>query len=773
MSRFGWAYVNDVITGSGGGTPGGSDKAIQFASGSTFSGSTNFTFDYNTNTVRLTGTLYADNLIVSSSTIYKSGSTKFGDDSGDTHQFTGSVYVVGNVSASTDIYSAASIQVANNVTATNGTISSSLGFLTSGSIQSVGNITTTAGTVSASLGVNTAGTINAGSHITSTGIVSSSTGLSSGGGLNVAGVSNLKNDLVVTGTIHVSGNVQSTGMIITTTGFSGSGLSITDLQGYNVYGVGDDYSLQYKSATTGKLTGSSNLLFSGSTLTLTGSLLMSGTSYISEVDYIDFDVSASSPSWKNGRVSWNDTDGCLNVYNAESAITLQVGQENWVKVRNQTGSPITDGSVVRFNGAVGDVPSISLAQSTAQTASANENDIIGVATHTIEHGTNGYVTTLGLVRDLNTAAFAVGDLLWVSSSAGQFTNVKPSSPYDKTFVGVVTRANPSNGSIFVYPNPPVHIHDLSDTTITSRQNGDLLTYNSSSQIWQNSKILSGSYTIAGDLVVTGTMSASTAQFTTLIGSTITGSIGQFTALTASNITVVSGTINSRGIPNVLPTSIRRTIQVFPGAGSMVNSMNPINNLNDTPFTQGGTPTQGFVNGSAAIAYSVVSSTTTYGITTPDVGSTKVLCTSQRGPSWRGTFRTGNDLTQTRIFAGFEEYAGDKSTDDPTNGYAHLSYSSVRGDTTFKMITRTANGVGTQAILDTGISASVSTNYYFDMTLSSGSYNVTLVSGSSTFIGSITSSLPNITASLGTCCAAKNTSGVSRNLSIYFLEFNDS
>jgi hypothetical protein len=102
MSRFGWAYVNDVITGSGG-TPGGSDKAIQFASGSTFSGSTNFTFDYTTNTVRLTGTLHADNLIVSSSTIFKSGSTIFGDSVGDTHQFTGSVLISGSLTATNTI----------------------------------------------------------------------------------------------------------------------------------------------------------------------------------------------------------------------------------------------------------------------------------------------------------------------------------------------------------------------------------------------------------------------------------------------------------------------------------------------------------------------------------------------------------------------------------------------------------------------------------------------------------------------------------------------
>jgi hypothetical protein len=113
--RYGWAFVSDIITGSGG-TPGGSDKAIQFASGSTFSGSTNFTFDYTTNTVRLTGTLYADNLIVSSSTIFKSGSTIFGDSVGDTHQFTGSIYNTALVSGT----------IATFTTITGSTITSNL-----------------------------------------------------------------------------------------------------------------------------------------------------------------------------------------------------------------------------------------------------------------------------------------------------------------------------------------------------------------------------------------------------------------------------------------------------------------------------------------------------------------------------------------------------------------------------------------------------------------------------------------------------------------------
>jgi hypothetical protein len=139
MSRFGWAYISSESTGAVAGgptnsvqfnsgsqvltgssnftfnpatntlvvtgtisasvyqgitvaaTPAGSDKQIQYNSGSTLGASSNFTFDYSTNTLYLTGTLRADNLIVSSSQILKSGSTIFGDDVSDTHQFTGSI----------------------------------------------------------------------------------------------------------------------------------------------------------------------------------------------------------------------------------------------------------------------------------------------------------------------------------------------------------------------------------------------------------------------------------------------------------------------------------------------------------------------------------------------------------------------------------------------------------------------------------------------------------------------------------------------------------
>ena len=99
--------------------------SIQVKSGSaltgseaTVTGSSNFTFDFGSNILNLTGSgnitgnltvggvVTAERFhseVVSSSIIFESGSTKFGDSADDTHVFTGSMFVIGTVDVSTGI----------------------------------------------------------------------------------------------------------------------------------------------------------------------------------------------------------------------------------------------------------------------------------------------------------------------------------------------------------------------------------------------------------------------------------------------------------------------------------------------------------------------------------------------------------------------------------------------------------------------------------------------------------------------------------------------
>ncbi len=140
-------------------------------------------------------------------------------------------------------------------------------------------------------------------------------------------------------------------------------------------------------------------------------------SVINQVDYIDFNTASLAPAYRDGRVFWDDVEGCMSVYNSEADVTLQVGQENWTRVFNDTGAPIPNGAPVRIIGTHGDHPEVVLAASIAVSGSANLiNQVLGVTTHTIEASTYGYVTTQGLVRGLNTNAYNDGDTLYLSQT---------------------------------------------------------------------------------------------------------------------------------------------------------------------------------------------------------------------------------------------------------------------------------------------------------------------------------------------------------------------
>jgi len=77
---------------------------------------------------------------------------------------------------------------------------------------------------------------------------------------------------------------------------------------------------------------------------------------------------------------------------------LQIGQENYIRVRNTSGATINNGDVVKVYDATGHTPEIELAAADDDCPCA----VIGLATHTIANNGYGYVTTFGIVRDLNT-----------------------------------------------------------------------------------------------------------------------------------------------------------------------------------------------------------------------------------------------------------------------------------------------------------------------------------------------------------------------------------
>ena len=153
-----------------------------------------------------------------------------------------------------------------------------------------------------------------------------------------------------------------------------------------------------------------------------------------------------------GQLCWSQQDETLNLQHP-NGVTQQIGQETYAYVRNQTGATIPNGTAVRFAGAEQNGTARLLV------APFQANNVypslygLGITTEDIADSADGRVTVWGKVRDVNTSAFNVGDILYVSPTvAGGLTNVKPTAPNNVVPMAAVLRVDSSVGEIFVRPN---------------------------------------------------------------------------------------------------------------------------------------------------------------------------------------------------------------------------------------------------------------------------------------------------------------------------------
>lgn len=211
---------------------------------------------------------------------------------------------------------------------------------------------------------------------------------------------------------------------------------------------------------------------------------------ISLADYVDFDTAAGAAG-AVGRLTWNDQDGTLDLGLKGGNVTLQLGQEQFIRVVNKTGADLLEANYqcVKISGAQGQRPKVALAMANND---ANSADTIGLVTETIANNQKGFVTTSGIVRGINTTgalqgeSWNDGDVLYLSgTTAGRITNVKPSAPTHTVIVGFVIHAHANQGKIFVKVDNGYEIDELHNVKITSPADGDILTYDAALGVWKN------------------------------------------------------------------------------------------------------------------------------------------------------------------------------------------------------------------------------------------------------------------------------------------------
>lgn len=155
----------------------------------------------------------------------------------------------------------------------------------------------------------------------------------------------------------------------------------------------------------------------------------------------------SSPFYSQGRLVYDTDNQSPTFFNNDSSISLQIGQEEWTRVWNSTGSTIANGSPVYINGTHGTLPSIALSDAT----DPGKIVTLGLATEDIANNATGTITTIGVVHGINTLAFAAGANVYVGTTPGALTTTAPTSPNYRYRVGVVTVSSATVGSIQVTP----------------------------------------------------------------------------------------------------------------------------------------------------------------------------------------------------------------------------------------------------------------------------------------------------------------------------------
>ena len=284
------------------------------------------------------------------------------------------------------------------------------------------------------------------------------------------------------------------------------------------------------------------------------------------------------PDLLRGQIGWNDTEGTVNVALTDNT-DIHIGQHNFYRVRNQTGSVLYKGQAVYATGVHSNgiiTPSLYVAN-----GSVREVRFIGLILENINNNNNGYAIQFGHVTEIDTRGnvasniavgnetWADGDILYVHPTvSGKLTNVEPKHSISTAIILDAA----SNGKIFVRPTSYGHLNDNHDVNVSGATNGQFLQYNSSTDYWVPSS--SGNFT---SLSVNGTGVISSSGGTTNYISKFTSSSTIGNSLIFDNGTNVGiGTVTPQSKVHITDTNdLNTTIEYTNNTAGFASGVRPL------------------------------------------------------------------------------------------------------------------------------------------------------------------------------------------------------
>ena len=201
--------------------------------------------------------------------------------------------------------------------------------------------------------------------------------------------------------------------------------------------------------------------------------------YLSSTDWNTFNNKFATPT--GDTTQYVDGTGGLQTFPVLASADKLV-----MVVRNTSGATITKGTVVYINGASGNKPTIAKALANSDATSAQT---LGLVQANISNNSNGNVVLVGSIIDINTSSFTEGQQLYLSgTTAGAYTSTKALAPTHLVYVGIVTRAHPTQGVVEVKIQNGYEMDELHDVSAQSPSNNDGLFYNTTTSLWEKKSI---------------------------------------------------------------------------------------------------------------------------------------------------------------------------------------------------------------------------------------------------------------------------------------------
>jgi hypothetical protein len=194
-------------------------------------------------------------------------------------------------------------------------------------------------------------------------------------------------------------------------------------------------------------------------------------------------LTTESGNVDTGILTYNIAEDTIDLQHL-NGVVQQIGFETYMRVTNDTGVTIPNGTVVGFVGVNGE---IKVAPYIAD-GSVPELYFVGVTTFDMVDEAVGPATLYGKVRGLDTTGpgaetWSVGDLLYASPTvAGGLTNVRPTAPQTVIVVAAVLSVDAVNGTIMVRPTIPMGLDygafdATADQTISTINTATAITWN--------------------------------------------------------------------------------------------------------------------------------------------------------------------------------------------------------------------------------------------------------------------------------------------------------